>query len=65
MFLGPMAAIPDELIDKVALCGPKEKVAERIAAYREAGVKTLLITPAAASQEDRLRMIRELAELAG
>ncbi len=59
-----MAAIPDELIDKVALCGPKEAVAERIDAYRDAGVKTLLATPAAASQEDRLRMIRELAELA-
>ena len=60
-----MAAIPDELIDKVAICGPKETVAERVEAYREAGVKTLLVTPAAASQEDRLRMIRELAELAG
>jgi F420-dependent oxidoreductase-like protein len=59
-----MAAIPDELIDKVALCGPKERIGERIDAYREAGVKTLLVTPAAASQEDRLRMIRELAELA-
>jgi F420-dependent oxidoreductase-like protein len=59
-----MAAIPDELIDKVALTGPKEAVKERIDAYREAGVKTLLVTPAAASQEDRLRMIRELAELA-
>jgi F420-dependent oxidoreductase-like protein len=60
-----MAAIPDELIDKVALCGPKEAVRERVDAYREAGVKTLLVTPAAASQEDRLRMISELAELAG
>jgi F420-dependent oxidoreductase-like protein len=59
-----MAAIPDDLIDKVALTGPKEAVKERIDAYREAGVKTLLVTPAAASQEDRLRMIRELAELA-
>jgi len=59
-----MAAIPDELIDKVALTGPKEQVKERIDAYRDAGVKTLLVTPAAASQEDRLRMIRDLAELA-
>ncbi len=59
-----MAAIPDELIDKVALTGPKEAVKERIDAYRDAGVKTLLVTPAAASQEDRLRMIRDLAELA-
>jgi F420-dependent oxidoreductase-like protein len=59
-----MAAIPDELIDKVALTGSKEAVAERIDAYRDAGVKTLLVTPAAASQQDRLRMIRDLAEIA-
>jgi F420-dependent oxidoreductase-like protein len=59
-----MAAIPDDLIDKVALTGPKEKVKERLDAYRDAGVKTLLVTPAAASQEDRLRMIRDLAEIA-
>jgi F420-dependent oxidoreductase-like protein len=59
-----MAAIPDELIDKVALCGSKEAVRDRIDAYRDAGVDTLLVTPAAASQADRLRMIRELAELA-
>jgi F420-dependent oxidoreductase-like protein len=59
-----MAAIPDELIDKVALTGSKEAVADRIGAYRDAGVKTLLVTPAAASQEDRLRMIRDLAEIA-
>ncbi len=59
-----MAAIPDELIDKVALTGPKEAVRARLDAYRAAGVKTLLVTPAAATQEDRLRIIRDLAELA-
>jgi F420-dependent oxidoreductase-like protein len=59
-----MAAIPDDLIDKVALCGSKDVVRDRIGAYRDAGVDTLLVTPAAASQEDRLRMIRELAEIA-
>ena len=32
-----MAAIPDDLIDKVALTGPKEAVKERIDAYRDAG----------------------------
>ena len=40
-----MAKIPDELIDKVALCGPKEAVKERLAVYRDAGVGTLLVTP--------------------
>ena len=37
----PRAAIPDELIDTVAICGPKEHVRERLAAYRDAGVGTL------------------------
>ena len=50
--------------DKVALTGPKDRIKERLDAYRDAGVKTLLVTPAAANQEDRLRMIRDLAELA-
>ena len=59
-----MAAIPDELIDKVALCGPKEAVEERLEVYRDAGVGTLLVTPVAATHEDRLRMMRDLAEIA-
>jgi F420-dependent oxidoreductase-like protein len=59
-----MAKIPDDLIDKVALTGPKERVKERLEVYREAGVGTLLVTPAAANQEDRLRMMRDLAEIA-
>jgi F420-dependent oxidoreductase-like protein len=35
------AAVPDELVDAVALCGPRERIRERLAAYREAGVTTL------------------------
>jgi hypothetical protein len=59
-----MAALPDDLIDKVALCGPKEAIAERLAVYRDAGVGTLLVTPMAASIEERLTMLRDFAELA-
>jgi F420-dependent oxidoreductase-like protein len=59
-----MAAIPAELIDQVSLCGPREVVKERLEHYRDAGVGTLLVTPTASSQEDRLRMLRDLAELA-
>jgi F420-dependent oxidoreductase-like protein len=59
-----MAAIPPELIDKITLCGPKEAVAERLDAYRDAGVGTLLVTPVAPTIDDRLRVLRELAELA-
>ena len=59
-----MAALPDELIDAVALCGPKEHVRERIAAYREAGVGTLGVTPVAWTKEARLEQLRLVAELA-
>ena len=59
-----MAAIPDELIDMLALCGPRDVVRERLDVYRDAGVGSLVVTPVAAHQEDRLRMLRELAELA-
>ena len=59
-----MAKIPAELIDKVSLCGTKDAVRDRLAAYRDAGVGTLLVMPTAASQDERLRMLRDLAEIA-
>jgi F420-dependent oxidoreductase-like protein len=37
------AAVPDELVDEVALCGPRERIRERVAEYREAGVTTLMV----------------------
>jgi F420-dependent oxidoreductase-like protein len=59
-----MAAIPDQLIDMVSLCGPAEVVRERLAVYRDAGVGTLGVTPLAFTKEDRLMQLRLLAELA-
>ena len=49
------AALPDELIDAVSLCGPPDVVRERLAVFRDAGVGTLIVTPMAWSLEDRLR----------
>ena len=60
-----MAAIPDELIDTVSLCGPKDVVRDRLAAYRDAGVGTLGITPTAFGRDERVEQMRLLAELAG
>ena len=57
------AALPAELIDQTALCGPREHVAERLAVYRDAGVGTLICTPIAGDPVARVRMVRELAEL--
>jgi F420-dependent oxidoreductase-like protein len=58
-------AIPDELIDMVSLCGPPDVVRDRLSAYRDAGVGTLMITPMAFSVDDRIAQLRALAELAG
>jgi F420-dependent oxidoreductase-like protein len=57
-------ALPDELIDVVSLVGPRERVAERLAAYRDAGVGTLLASPLGNTREQRLEQMRVLAELA-
>ncbi|HEY8018003.1 MAG TPA: LLM class F420-dependent oxidoreductase [Actinomycetota bacterium] len=37
------AAVPDRLVDEFALIGPVPRVAERLQAYRDAGVTTLLV----------------------
>ncbi len=58
-----MAAIPDDLIDTVAICGPREHVRERLAAYRDAGVGTLGVMPVAFTREARIDQLREIAEL--
>jgi F420-dependent oxidoreductase-like protein len=58
------AALPDELIDLVTLCGPRDHVRERLAVYRDAGVGTLMVTPMAWSAEERLAQLRTIAELA-
>jgi F420-dependent oxidoreductase-like protein len=59
------AAIPDELIDMVSLCGPREVVRDRLAAFGEASVGTLMVTPMAFTAEDRIEQLRAVAELAG
>jgi F420-dependent oxidoreductase-like protein len=58
------AAIPDELIDLVSLAGPRDVVRDRLAAFRDAGVGTLMVTPMAFSAEDRIAQLRAIAELA-
>ena len=57
------AALPAELIDQTSLCGPKERIAERLDVYREAGVGTLVTTPMSFDPEERKRMVHTLAEL--
>jgi F420-dependent oxidoreductase-like protein len=58
------AKLPAELIDLVSLVGPKERVRDRLEAYREAGVGTLVTTPFAFDMDSRRSMMRDLAEMA-
>ena len=57
-------AIPAELIDMVSLCGPRDAVGERIAAFRRSGVGTLVVSPMAFTAADRIEQLRAVAELA-
>ena len=52
-----IAAVPDELVDAVALVGPKERIRDRLAAWRETPVTTLIV---GSSQPEALEVIAEL-----
>ena len=56
-------AVPAELIDTITLVGPREKVRDRLAVYREAGVGSLLVVPVSGDLDERRRMVRDLAEM--
>ncbi len=52
-----IAAVPDELVDAVALVGPKERIAERLEAWKQTPVTTLTV---GSSQPEALRVMAEL-----
>jgi len=51
------AAVPDALVDEVALCGPKERIRERLSAWKGSGVTTLIV---GARTPDAVRVMAEL-----
>ena len=55
---GAAAAVPDAFVDEVALVGPKERLAERLDAWRESGATTLLVSTL---QPEALQALAELA----
>ncbi|MBA3304009.1 MAG: LLM class F420-dependent oxidoreductase [Actinomycetota bacterium] len=52
-----VAAVPDELVDEVALCGPKERIAERLEAWQRSPVTTLIV---GSGQREALEVMAEL-----
>lgn len=59
------ARVPDELLELTNLCGPEAYVAERLAAYREAGVTHLQATPVPTGGQSQVDLMAKLRELAG
>jgi alkanesulfonate monooxygenase SsuD/methylene tetrahydromethanopterin reductase-like flavin-dependent oxidoreductase (luciferase family) len=53
------ALVPDAFVDEVALVGPPERIRDRLAAWEEAGVTTLVLP------HDDSEAMRTLAELCG
>ncbi len=60
---GAIAAVPDDLVRNVSLIGPRGYVRERIAAFAEAGVTTLLATPVSADAAEYVDYIEQLQQL--
>jgi F420-dependent oxidoreductase-like protein len=58
------AAVPEDLVRATSLIGPESYVAERIAAFAEAGVTTINLQPLDDSREGRLRTVETMRRLA-
>lgn len=52
-----LEAVPDALVDEVSLIGTREQIADRLEAWRDAGVTTLIV------QAEDVETLRVLAEL--
>ncbi len=58
------AAVPAELLELTSLVGPRGFIAERLAAYKEAGVTQLQVSPILTGDQSAADLIGQLKELA-
>ena len=58
-----IAAVPDELVRGISLIGPRGYVAERLAAFADSGVTTLLVGPLAADGRESMRLVEDVLRL--
>jgi F420-dependent oxidoreductase-like protein len=56
-------AVPDELVRGISLIGPRGFIAERLAAFADAGVTTLLVSPMTSDPREYLRYVEQLLQL--
>ncbi|HSA48856.1 MAG TPA: LLM class F420-dependent oxidoreductase [Yinghuangia sp.] len=61
-YAGAARAVPYDLLDKTALLGSKERIADRLHAYADAGVTTLTVTPTADTLDGRIATLRTVVE---
>jgi F420-dependent oxidoreductase-like protein len=55
--MAAIEAVPDALVDEVSLCGPRQRIAERLAVWSSSGITTLLCSTT------RIETVRLMAEL--
>ena len=60
---GAASVVPDGLVRDVSLIGTPSFVKERVAAFAEAGVTTLNVTPIAGTAAERVKLIESLRSL--
>ncbi|MEI7716346.1 MAG: LLM class F420-dependent oxidoreductase [Mycobacterium sp.] len=58
-----IAAVPDELVRGISLIGSRGHVAERLAAFADSGVTTLLVGPLAADSRESMRFVEDVLRL--
>lgn len=58
------ALVPEELLQSMSLCGPESYVAERIAAFKEAGVTHLQVIPIPTGDQTAAGLVEKVKSLA-
>jgi F420-dependent oxidoreductase-like protein len=59
------ALVPNELLESMSLCGPESYVAERVAAFKEAGVSHLQVIPIPTGDQTPVDVIAKVKEMIG
>jgi F420-dependent oxidoreductase-like protein len=59
-----ITAVDDDVVDAMTICGPPDRVRDRLADYRKAGVDTVIIGLAATSQQAQIEQLELAATLA-
>ena len=59
------AAVPDDLVTSMSLIGSRSEVAERVAAFTEAGVTCILTSSVAPTHQERVAETEVLRDIFG